>query len=131
MRDCGAGSLALPNSILCPASRTVSMLWVKTLTAHSWSAGKAESTDSLTEQPRPIHCLIPSTSSWPEGCYAIAMAGCGSGLLAGGLCMYTRGEPMCLHRLMVSQPRLFTVSLRIGKAVSGCLQETASTAFVT
>src|SRR5687768_17200992 len=49
---CGDGNLDHQNFFLFPASLMESGLLMKTPTAHCWSAGRAESIDSLKAEPR-------------------------------------------------------------------------------
>jgi len=74
---------------------------------------------------------LPCASSWCHKYSAIAMELCGSQLQVGDWCMYTRGGRMYLPLPMVFQAILFTLSLRITKAISGSPRLAAWTAFAT
>src|SRR5580700_1744819 len=89
LTGCGNGNLVLLNSIRWPANRTAYKLSVKILTAHSWSDGGAESTDSSREKPSPIP-FIALPSLGPTECSAIEMAVCGLELGTGAFCTCTR-----------------------------------------
>src|ERR1700733_908274 len=127
---CGDGNLAIQDSIRCLVSRMAYKRSLKILTAHSWSDGAGESTDSSTEKPSRISFVALPSSETTE-CSAIEMAICGSELRAGVLCMCTGEGQMYSRSRTDSQAKTFTVSLRIVKTIFGSLQATASTAFTT
>src|SRR6185295_3279956 len=93
---CGYGDPILRNSIRCQVSRTGFAVLAKTMEAHYWSDGRAGSTDSMVEKPKPTHCRVSKETSVPKGSSAIAMAVCGSELKTGELCTYTSDAQMCL-----------------------------------
>src|SRR5258705_2516459 len=82
---CGDGSLVLRSSIRCPVKWTVYKPSVKTLMAHFWSGGRAESTGSWTEKPKRIHSPALWVNSGPTKYSAIEMVVYGSRFQAGAL----------------------------------------------
>jgi ligand-binding sensor domain-containing protein len=94
-------------------------LSLKTQTARSWSDGKGESTDSLTEKPSPIPFAALPNSSGPRECSATGMALCGSELRTEAFCTCTREGQMYLGSRTDSQAKALEVSSRIVKTIFG------------
>src|SRR5215469_4197181 len=125
----GNGGQARQNSIRWPANRTEYRLWVKTLTARSWWAGKARYIASLVEKPFRTCPLVLDRTSRPGEYSATVTAVYGSGVLIRDFCVYTREDWTCLYNLRAFRAILFCLSLRIAKIIFGPLPSTVLIAF--
>src|SRR5215813_2396505 len=116
---CGNGGLVPRNSIHFQVNRTAYKRWLKTQTAHTWSAGRVEFTDSLMEKPNPILSRHLRGSSRPGRYFVIGTAIFGSELFKTAFCTYTRGERMSLLSPMASQAIPYMTYVRIVKGIFG------------
>src|SRR6185503_15461121 len=109
----GNSSLVHQNSILWLANQMVSVPLVKTLTAHSWLAGMAESTDFLMGKPRRIHFQVSRVNSVSKEFCVTGMVACGSELQIGVLSTYTTERRIYMEIPKDFQATTFMLFLKI------------------